>query len=204
MKKVVLFLVMASNLLVANAQKNENVGFEKGNILLSGALSFSSRDNAGENSSEFKVTPNAGFFLTDKILFGINVGIGSLTQTADKLDSSGNRIGSLTTKDQLTSEFGVFLRYYFTPNKTFSFFSQFGANYKTTNDKIAKVRNNEISMEISPGMNYFLSEKVSIQANLGKLSFSNSKSDLPGSKADNSFGIDLNLTSISFGLNYKL
>jgi len=48
-----------------------------------------------------------------------------------------------------------------------------------------------------------LSDKVAIQASFGSLGYSTMKSDATGAKAVNNLGINLDMSSIGFGMTYK-
>lgn len=194
MKKTALILILSTTLMGAFAQKSSSVGFAKENIVVTGALAFSTTDDGNDTkTTDFKIAPSVGYFLTDKVAMGVNFGYGAGTTKA----------GTVTTKDNDMVELGAFARYYYTPAKAFSIFNQVGVNYVTTNDKIAKAKNNSFSFHLAPGVNYFLSEKVAVQATLGSISYSTSKADVAGAKSNSILGVDLNLNSISFGLNYK-
>jgi hypothetical protein len=193
MKKTALILILSTTLMGAFAQKS-SVGFAKENIVVTGALAFSTTDGGNDTkTTDFKIAPSVGYFLTDKVALGVNFGYGAGTTKA----------GTVTTEDNDMVELGAFARYYYTPAKAFSIFNQVGVSYATTNDKIAKLKNNSFSFHFAPGVNYFMSERVSVQATLGSISYSTSKADVAGAKSNSVLGVDLNLNSISFGLNYK-
>ena len=194
MKKTALILILSSAVLGVFAQKNNTVGFAKENILVTGAIAFSNTDYGNDTkTTDFKLAPSIGYFLTNKVAMGVNFGFGNET----------SKDGISTTQDNDMVELGAYARYYYSPAKAFSIFNQVGVSYVTTNDRIAKLKNNSFSFHFAPGMNYFLSENVAIQATLGSISYSTAKDDTKGAKSTSVLGVNLDLTAISFGLNYK-
>lgn len=205
MKKTALIFILSTSLFGgAMAQNKNTVGFAKENIVVSGALAFSTSESAGTTKNEFKLSPSVGYFISDKFALGFNFGYGASKTETENYDSLGNNIGNIVTDNNDVVEVGLFGRYYYTPSKSFSIFNQIGFNYSSSNNKLAKLRTNGFNFEFSPGMNYFLSHRFSIQAQIGKVSFNSSKLDVQGAKSSSLFDIDLNLSAISFGLNYKL
>ena len=61
-----------------------------------------------------------------------------------------------------------------------------------------------MSFGVTPGINYFVSDHFSIEAGFGRLGYTSTKSNASGDKGSSSFGLNLDLSTISFGLNYKL
>jgi hypothetical protein len=193
MKKTALLFMFSLAFFCVFAQKSKTVGFATNDLIASGAIAFSVIDNAPSSTTDFKVAPSVAYFLTDNFALGFNLGYGS----------SRTKTSNVISDDNDLLEFGLHARYFFTPTNAFSLFSQTSFNYVSANDQLAKVKNNGFEFALAPGINYFLSENVALQATLGRIFYNTSKSDVQGAKSNNTFGLNLDLSSISFGLNYK-
>ncbi len=80
MKKVLLSAVALLAFGFANAQeeKSTNGGFSKGDVFVSGAVSFGSTKSGDFKQSNFTVAPKVGYFVTENIAVGASVGFQSL------------------------------------------------------------------------------------------------------------------------------
>lgn len=190
MKKIILGLSLVLAATFANAQ------FSKGSIYVSGGLGFSSENNKNTElkSSSYHFSPAVSYFVTSNVAVGAKLNVGGGSNDISK-DSS--------VKNSMTG-IGVFGRYYFTPANKFSLFANLGFDYNTSKmNTDSDVKVNDMSIGITPGINYFVSDHFSIEAGFGRLGYSSSKSNDSNDKGNTSFGLDLDLSTISFGLNYK-
>ena len=133
-------------------------------------------------------------------------GIGTIEVIGGKLgygsSKAENALGVDTT-DETTLTVGAFGRYYATPSSQFSVFGNLGFDYMSTDDKLSDVKVNGYEIALSPGVSYFLNSNFAMEASFGKLGYSSVKADVTGAEATNSFGLNLDLRSITFGLVYK-
>lgn len=191
MKKVLLFVAFAAISLSSSAQ------FAKGDSYISGGVGFSQSKTGSASSSNYAISPNYGYFVTNNIAVGVGLGFGGNT--------AKNGLGIKTANASALSA-GVFARYYTTPSKAFSFFGNAGVNYTSNTDKIpaTSVKTSGFGISVAPGISYFVSNRLAIESTVGSLGYSTSKADLTGAVSTNNFGLNLNLSSISFGLVYKL
>ena len=191
MKKITLSIGLLMAFAFGNAQEKES--FSKGNRIVSGSISFM-KDSEGESeSTEFQVSPRAGIFITNNLLVGAAVGIGSQI----------SKVGTEKTEDVTKYNVGAFARYYSSPLKKFSVFGHAGIGFENEKDLLAKVSTNSIDIRFSPGISYFLSDKFIIDAMVGSIGYNSSKTDEPDSERSKNFNIDLDITQIQFGLMYK-
>ncbi len=104
-----------------------------------------------------------------------------------------------------TVTFGLQGRYYFTPASKFSLFTGLGFDYnsKTNNLSTPEVKTNGFDVTLGLGLNYFVAENWSIEANFAALNFASEKVDVSGAENETSFGLGANMRAISFGVNYK-
>jgi outer membrane protein W len=193
MKKVFLSIALITAFGVANAQE----GFSKGNTFLTGSLGISSENDkdadAKSNSTTFAV--GVGHFLSDHIAVGINVGFGSAKTTES----------SLTTEETSAMTAGAFGRYYFSPKSKFSMFGHLGVNYASITDKTTNPDLKVTGMDIfaAPGFNYFVSKNLSLEAVIGRIGYSSVKADLTGAKGTTGFDFGIDLTNVTFGMNFR-
>ena len=194
MKKLILTAAVALFAFTANAQDGAATGsFAKSDLFVSGTLGFSSTSQGDAKTSGFEFSPSVGYFLTDNIALEFGLGFGS-----DK-----------AVNDDKTTTVGVDLgaRYFFTPASQFSFTVGAGFEYQTATTSFDAggddLKVNAFGFAVSPGVNYFVSDAFALRASIGALSYTSTKQDVSGADASNSFGLNLDLTDINFGLTYK-
>ena len=201
MKKVLLTAVAVFSLTFVNAQEEKEttgVGFSKGDVFITGAVGFGTSSTGDFKANGFTVSPSVGFFVNENIALGARLGFNSTTED------------DTVTEDKST-EFsaGVFGRYYFTPASQFSIFAELGAEINntkfesTTGPFTSESKSNGFGIAFAPGVNYFISDKFSIEATWGVLGYSTSKPDVDGAESTDNFSLGLDMTSLNFGLTYK-
>lgn len=210
MKKLFLVLALISGLaFTANAQ---DFGFKKGNVFLEGNIGLNSTNNKNteQKESSFTFTPKAGYFVTDKIAIGVELHFSTektedYTAGAETLD-----------KDNIFGA-GVFGRYYFLElGKRFKTYAEAGVGYGSLKNEnkvgtaaSVETKANVFGVNAGVGANYFLTERIAINAGLTNvINFSSIKADAPGAKTVSSFGLNAgsinNLFDIAtFGLTFK-
>ncbi|MDJ0645986.1 MAG: porin family protein [Flavobacteriaceae bacterium] len=207
MKKLLLTVVFTVlSIVIGFAQATENeedkfTGFEKGDFLITGGISYSSfKVNDNRKDNIFTFVPKAGYFISENMAIGAAFGI-----------SSTRSDGVFSFDDELrvnTFSAGAFGRYYFTPARKFSVFTELGASYITSENEyngsiFSEVRSNGFAASFAPGINYFISKSFALEASFGLLSYTSLKDDLPGAEAVETFDLNLDLTNINFGLVFK-
>jgi outer membrane protein len=196
MKKVLLSAVALLAFGFANAQEEEksaNGGFSKGDLFVTGAVTFGSEKTGDAKSNSFEVAPQVGYFLTENIAIGGKLGFSS--QKADN--------GSFDTVDNAGFTVGAFGRYYFTPANQFSLFGQLGLDYSSMDNKLADFKYNVIDAGLGFGMNYFVSSNFSIEAGVAVLGYSTNDNGGDGADATNNFSFGGDWRAVTFGVNYK-
>ena len=199
MKKIILSLTALLSIAFVNAQ-SKSEGFSKGSIYVSGGFGFNSTNDKDTElkSSSYKFSPSAAYFVTSNLAVGAKLNFGGGSKDVQVNDTT-----TATTKNSTTG-FGVFGRYYFTPASKFSVYANLGVDYNSTKPNTDDdFKENELGIAITPGINYFLSNHFSMEASYGRLGYTSTKSNVSGAKGTTSFGLDLDLSTISFGLNYK-
>ena len=191
-------IVLASFALSAIAQdkKDGSEGFSKGDLYLSGTAGFSSEKTGDSKLDGFSLSPSLGYFLTQNI--AIEGGL-SITSAKDD-DGAGNELKANGFG------FNAGARYFWTPASKFSL--SVGANISYTSTKldngIGDVTTKEIGLNIPLGMNYFVSNDFALTASWGGFGYSSNDNGGDGAEKTTGFNLGLDLSTINFGLIYKL
>lgn len=196
MKKIILSLLVAG-VMTTNAQ---DLGFGKGNIAVTGALGFNSTDNGAATptkTSTFTISPSAMYFIKDNIGLGAGINFGS----------NSSSFGGTTVTEGSDFGFSVGGNYYFLKG-AFSPFLGAAISYNMNTSKVVatavETKTNTLGINVMPGLNYFLAKNWAINTTIGRLGY-NSTSTSVGSAASvtgSSFGLNLDLTAINFGVTY--
>jgi opacity protein-like surface antigen len=197
MKKVILTLAAVFAFGFANAQdaKESSEGFSKGDVFVTGAVGFGSESTGDVKSSGFEFSPAVGFFVTENIAIGARLGFNSSKEEEPGEDDlKRNSVGA-----------EVFGRYYWTPASKFSLFGELAVGFGS--DKIeqgpGEFTANFFGVNAGVGVNYFLSSNWSIEAGWAGLGYNSNDNGGDGAEQTNTFGLNVDLSTINFGLNYK-
>jgi outer membrane protein len=195
MKKVLLSAVALLAFGFANAQEEEkgNGGFSKGDVFVTGAVTFGSEKTGDFKTNSFELAPQVGYFLTENIAIGGKIGFASY-----KEEFSGTDV-----EDMSGFKVGAFGRYYFTPANQFSLFGQLGLDYSNMEDKLADYKESTVDFGLGFGMNYFVSSNFSIEAGVAVLGYSTNDNGGNGAEKTNSFEFGGDWRAVTFGVNYK-
>ncbi|MFT4611274.1 MAG: outer membrane protein W [Glaciecola sp.] len=194
MKKLLLIAAVAvfgfSNV-NAQDEKTTTGGFAEGDVYVSGTVGFNSSAFGDAKSNDLTFSPSVGYFISENIALEANLLIGSGENVLDtKRSSFGGGLGAT---------------YFFTPSDQFSFTVGAGVNYasnKVEPDGGSEAKSNSFGIAVSPGLNYFVSDCFSLRASMGALSYRSEKED-GADDAATSFGLNLDLSDIVFGIVYK-
>lgn len=198
MKKILLSAVAIMAFGFANAQ--ETTGFTKGDIFASGSVGYGSEKTGDNKNNTFNFSPKAGYFVTNNIAVGVKLGFTSGKDT--------EQVGpaSIETKTN-TFEAGAFGRYYFTPASQFSFFGELSAGFNSSKTEIDGVpgesKSNGFNVGVAPGISYFVSKNIALEATFGLLGYKTNKPDFDGAESTDTFNIGANFSDIRFGIVYK-
>lgn len=202
MKKILLSAaaVMAFGLVSAQ-ESTGSAGFKQGDVFASGAVGYSSEKTGDNKSDQFTVIPRAAYFVTDNIALGAQIGYTTGTETVE------GPFGGSVDQDTNVFSAGVFGRYYFTPARNFSFFGQLGVDFATAKTEIEGVpgeaKANGFNVGLAPGISYFVSDHIALEATFGLLGYNSVKPDVDGAESTDTFDIGFDLENINFGIVYK-
>lgn len=204
MKKIVLSAMAVFALSFANAQEGEpTFGFSEGDFFVEGNIGFNSANdkNTETKTNSFNFNPKAGYFISDDLAIGLDLGFGS-----NKTEVAGTE-----TLKNTTVGVGAFARYYFLDlGQRFKTYGEFGLGYSTDNYKTpADVKYNTFGAGLGLGVNYFVTENLAINFGLANiLSYTSEKGDWDGAEAENHFNFGFGqfnnfFSDAVFGLTYK-
>lgn len=202
MKKIILSVVAVMAFGFANAQdkKEGGAGLASGDLYLSGTVNISSASTGDAKDNGFTIAPGVGYMLSDNLALEGSLGYSSAKET----NAAGDDV-----LDQSGIELSAGVRYFFTPANAFSLSIGGGLSYGMFTDKALvagadDVKVTAISLNVPVGLHYFVSDNFAITTTWGGLGYSTAKSDIDGADATNGFELGLDMSSISFGLIYKL
>lgn len=195
MKKIILTVAAVFALSFANAQdkKESSEGFSKGDLYLTGTAGFSSDKTGDLKNDGFTLSPGLGYFLTENLALE-----GQLTYESTKTDNG--------VTDDKTSGFGIAagVKYFWTPASKFSLSIGGNISYMSTKYDNADVTTKEIGVNIPVGLNYFVSNDFALTTTWGGFGYSSNDNGGDGADKTTGFNLGLDMSSISFGLLYKL
>lgn len=149
MKKIIITLTISLITYFASAQ------IKKGQFLVGGNATFSSNENGGQKTSQFNISPNAGYFFMNKLAGGLKLNLGY-----GKSDMFG-------VKNTATN-YGIspFVRYYILPasNKVNVFAEAsygWGKSKDKSRDFTARSTYNGYSFLIGP--TFFITPNIAIE-----------------------------------------
>jgi hypothetical protein len=219
MKKILLIAVAVFSLTVAKAQT------EKGKMMIGGGFSiYGSKYDEYQPTTKrvnLSINPKFGCFISKNVMIGteLDLNYGHTNQyysetaynAPEKIISNSFGIGG-----------GIFGRYYVRIIDNLRFFTNLGLNYEYTTTKEVSTyegpnplgifhrpqftHEHNASASLSPGLVYFMSPKIGLEASFGSLAFKyyTTKDDVPGSKRgsriEGGFGIDI--STLKLGLSY--
>ena len=199
MKKIILTVAAVFALTFANAQdKKESTGgpgFASGDLYLTGTAGFDSSKTGDLKEDNFRVSPGLGYFLTENIALE-----GQLTIESGKTDNG--------VTENKTNGFGIAAgaKYFWTPASQFSLSLGARLSYMSEkeDDGVVDSTSKIIGLNIPVGLNYFVSNDFALTAEWGGFGYSSDDNGGDGAEKTNTFNLGLDMSTISFGLLYKL
>jgi hypothetical protein len=189
-------------------------------IFVGGSLSLNSSkasSTTGSTTTElgknfnYDFSPEVGYFLSENLAIGVGLGIGNSKTTTPITDS-----------EYSTTNWSIrpFARYYAMKVGSFSVFGEGalalgGSSSQTTSGSTTTdgLSTTTFGISLQPGFAYDLSDKVSLLAKIGGIYYNTNGTSITNGTGANavktetsnpSFGLGLNLSSISFGAIVKL
>lgn len=182
----------------ANAQdsKESSEGFAKGDLYLTGTAAFSTEKTGDAKVDGFTLAPGVGYFLSENLALE-----GQLMFNSGKDDDGAG-------SELKTTGFGIAagVKYFWTPASKFSLSIGGNISYMSTkyDNGATDATFKEIGVNVPVGLNYFLSDSFALTSTWGGLGYSSNDNGGDGADKTSGFNLGLDMSSISFGLIYKL
>ena len=195
MKKLLFAAIAVFTFGAANAQEGGTGGFSKGNIFVSGGLGFNSTKEGDFKTSSVEFSPAVGYFVSDNIAIGARLGIASGKEDNGIAENKASSFGA-----------EVFGRYFWTPASQFSLFGELAVGMGSTKfepEVGPEEKSQTFGVNAGVGVNYFISNQFAIEAGWAGLGYNTDDNGGDGAEETNSFGLNIDLSAINFGLTYK-
>ena len=204
MKKIILTVAAVFALTFANAQdkKESSEGFSKGDLYLTGTANFASTKTGDFKTDSFTVAPGLGYFLSENLAIEGSLGFTSGKDNVD-LFSDGD------IYEVKTSGFGINagVKYFWTPASKFSLSVGGNVSYFSIKTDVAGLGDSTskvIGLNVPVGLNYFVSNNFALTSTWGGFGYSSNDNGGDGAEKTTGFNLGLDLSTINFGLLYKL
>jgi len=204
MKKIILTMAAVFAVSFANAQdkKDGGAGLSKGDLYLTGTFNFSSEKTGDLKSDNFTVAPGLGY------MFNSNWAVeGQILVLSGKDNVDLFNDGDIY--EVKTSGFGIGagVKYFWTPASQFSLSVGGNVSYtsvKSDVDGLGDSTSKIIGVNVPVGLHYFVSDNFAITTQWGGLGYSTNDNGGNGADKTDNINLGLDLSSLSFGLIYKL
>ena len=193
MKKILLTALVAVATLTANAQVwvGGEVGFSAGKTTSDGE-----KLGAGAN---FNLIPEIGYTINDKFDIAMAIGISHFNGNGGYYTGTSNYAvydGDLADVNRNTFTLNPYVRYKFAKAGDFTFFVDGGFDFAMIHYSGADKNANQWGLGFKPGIAYNLSDKVSLVAHVGQLSYNFFKWE---EVKNNEFNMGVSGNNITFG-----
>ncbi|CAL2091146.1 outer membrane beta-barrel protein [Tenacibaculum sp. 190524A02b] len=224
MKKVFL-IVMILGFGIANGQeKNNKKTISKGTWHLAGGISLNSSNNSYENfdfnqqadsdSFGFNFSPKIGYTISNNLVVGLGLRYGYHQHENRNIDNSTLNNNSTNVNNSFT--IAPYIKKYFSISERFLLSLQGELSYLYSQSKLKNSINNRenkngfdrYSIGIRPGVTYFVSKNIALEANLGFLGYTTSSPKNYENRnvkaSNNNFSFNFNSSNIVFGVAFYL
>jgi hypothetical protein len=194
MKKFIIAVVVSLPLL-AVAQ------VEQGRSFISGGFGFNTNSpedpqpGSTKHFSRFDINAMYGYMIGDTWAIGITPSFQTQTQTF--YDDSKNHSNIFAVGPFVRKYFSINDKFYFHLDAMYNFSQQKDYSETAGGDKAPETTSTSHTVSLVPGASYFITDRVALQASLGKLAFTKFKSP---NNDNNSSSFDLNFSITSFTL----
>ncbi|CAL2105024.1 Outer membrane protein with beta-barrel domain [Tenacibaculum sp. 190524A02b] len=220
MKKLFLIAMILTLGIVNGQEKNSKKIITKDSWFISGGFTINSENekinsNLGNNSPDvnkfgFGIAPETGIFIDDNLAIGLGIGYSY---------SKNQNVNDYNRNDKAhVFSFSPFIKKYFSVSKnlllsvkgelTYSSIkskSEF-RDYNSFNYRTYRTNGNSFDIGIRPGLSYFVSKSIALEANLGFLGYKTTsfENDSDNENITNKFDFNINASNIVFGITFYM
>ena len=204
MKKSIFFVIAMVAFLGVNAQIHVggSIGFSTG----SSETTTDGTSVGGPSNTTIRLLPEVEYMLAENLSIGGQIGF-SFNKTKDDVNDFESSL--------FMFEIAPYARMYFPLSENIEFFGEGGIGFArgtqkitaggTTNDGNTYT---DFSLGVAPGLRYAISEKIKLELRAGYLGYmfssENDNGDPETVTKYNDFGLNINLSTVAFGIKYTL
>ena len=214
MKTILVVFAVAFFSMVTNAQtESEKFVIEKGTWSLGGSFSVGSVNLNSERvgnpinyeSFSFNVRPDFGYFIASNLQVGLELGYGYSKINYDQSAISERKINSFSIAPYLRKFLALSSK--FSISLTGSpYYNHYQNDEYSDDEYLGQLTSENFGVNVKPGIFFMLSDKVSLNADIGRLYYSHFSDSRDGEDLEKSdqFGLDFSFDHIFLGLRYYI
>lgn len=183
MKKIMMIAAMMVATMSASAQ-----------VYVGGGVGFQTTSQGDVTNTTIKLMPEIGYNLDENWAVGVALGYG---HSKNSVETNGVEVSVKTNVFSINP----YARYTFAKFDKVNLFVDGGVEYVHT--KSGDDKNNQFAIGLKPGVAVNLNDKLSFVTHVGFLGYKYDKDDYEGAKAANTFGLDIDGSSLTFALYYN-
>lgn len=212
MKRLIIIAFLLISSVIVGQENNEKFKIEKHSWNVEGDLYLFSQEfkNYDDNNSDrdyfgIGFTPKIGYAIKNNLILGIGIGYEySNSNYRNELTSDGSNSSNTFSVFPYIKKYvpvGEKIAFHFQGEAKFS-----NAVYNSKNEITYENKRNFLFIGIRPGLSFELSKNILLQANIGVLGYSYSKSKVDDKNDEkfNGFQFKLSSSDLSFGLSIIL
>jgi len=196
----------------ANSE-SEKINITKGTWSFGGSASFGYADQEFENFGNtfesnflsFSIIPEIGYAVEENLILGLGLGY-SYRRSEDNDSNIDFSNDTFIIAPFIKRFFPINDNLLFTLKGEFRYTKANADNFSNGNN-ITTQGSNTYFVGIRPGISFFISEKVALEANFGSLGYERTTSETnnnPSTFTINNFGFDFNSANLLFGFTYYM
>ena len=199
MKKIVYLClcILVTSIASAQTAKEETPTIKSKSWYVSGLTTYEYTNNKsdGTKNYDFRSVMSLGKFVSEHVILGGLAGYGT-SLAKNSMDK--------TTDDMTVLTAGGFIRYFYTPQKQYSFFNEFAAVYAQGKNNRTNAETSGIGGDVSVGFVYWTSHRFALQASYAGIAYSTVSFDNFSNQASEKFQIGGDLSALKIGAIIKL
>ncbi len=183
-----------------------NIGGSVGFSVSNSKSTTDGTTNEGPSYTNIRLMPDIEYMLAENVSIGGQIGF-----SFDKTNDDDNNYKS----SLFMFEIAPYARMYFPLSENIEFFGEGGVAFARGTEKITFDGNTndgniytDFSLGVAPGLRYAISEKLKLELRAGYLGYMfssvNDNGDPETVVKYNDFGLNINLSTVAFGIKYSL
>jgi hypothetical protein len=212
MKQLVILALLSISLNTFSQEEKEKFSIDKGAFLIEGSFNINSTNtqNYGDNEREsdafgFGFYPKIGYAVNNNFILGIGLGYGyNKSDAEDFLSVFDSKSNTYTITPYAQKLFPISKSFALKLSGEFTY----GLSKHNTKreDQSFNTESKQILIGVRPGINYTLSHKIMLHANIGYLGYEHQEFEVNNEEDQKreSFGLNLSTSDLTFGMTFIL